>query len=97
MINNDSTFIESFQPQWCEPGAEPEWLTAMDGRGICAWTRDVGTAVWLAREDTIDPGGHVQRGPTLIRFNPEASDIGFTPAAARGWAAELVAAAELAE
>jgi hypothetical protein len=31
MINNDSTFIESFQPQWCEPGAEPEWLTAMDG------------------------------------------------------------------
>jgi hypothetical protein len=39
----------------------------------------------------------VQRGPTLIRFNPEASDIGFTPAAARGWAAELVAAAELAE
>jgi hypothetical protein len=96
MTNNESTFIESFLPPWCKRGAEPEWLTAIDGAPICAWTRDVGTAVWLAREDTIDPGGQVQRGATLIRFSPDAADIGLTPAAAQSWAAELLAA-ELAE
>ncbi|MGA7055637.1 MAG: hypothetical protein WBZ37_31120 [Mycobacterium sp.] len=69
----------------------------MDGGDICAWTRDVGTAVWLAREDTIDHGGQVQRSPTLIRFNPESGDIGLTPAAAQDRAAELLAAAELAD
>lgn len=97
MTCNESTFIESFLPPWCEPGTQPEWLTDPDGGGICAWTRDVGSDVWLAREDTIDPGGQVRRGKTLIRFNPGAGDSGLTPAAAQGWAAELVAAAELAD
>lgn len=97
MTCNEITFIESFLPPWCEPGSKPEWLTTRDGGGICVWTRDVGTAVWLAREDTIDHGGQVRRGPTLVRFNPEAGDAAPTPVAARGWAAELVAAAELAD
>jgi hypothetical protein len=51
MANNESNFIDNMMPPWCEPGTRPEWPTAGDGGGVCAWARGIGPTVWVALED----------------------------------------------
>jgi hypothetical protein len=57
MANDESNFIDNMMPPWCEPGTRPEWLTAGDGGGVCAWARGIGPTVWVALEDTVERGG----------------------------------------
>ena len=81
-------------PPWCEHGTRPDCsLLSESGGGIYAWVRIVSAAVWIAREDRIDDGRMLPGKATIHVDHQDPLDT----VAARRLAAELLAAAELAD
>jgi hypothetical protein len=94
MTTDPDTFdIGPTPPPWTLPGAQPTWDSLTEGGAtVLSWTRDIGDQVWIAADTMIEDGRWV-RGPTLIRFHPDAAGIGMDAAGARRLAGELLAAA----
>ena len=84
------------RPPWCNPGAAPEWTILGDDSLIVSWERIMSEAVWVSREDAVEDG-RVVPGVTRIHVEIREGIEGIDPASARRLAAELLAAADLAE
>jgi hypothetical protein len=81
-------------PWWCEHGTRPDCsLLSEGGGGIYGWERIVSAAVRIAREDRIEDG-RMLPGEATIRVDHQGP---LDTVAARRLAAELLAAAELAD
>ncbi len=89
-MTTDNTALPT-PPAWALPDTGPEWdsLTP-DGGPLAGGTRDVGTDVWIACDDTIEDG-HWARSPAAIHYSEEPGQgQGIDAAAARRLAAELL-------
>ncbi len=86
-MTTDNTAALPAPPAWALPDTGPEWDSLTAGGGpLASWTRDVGTDVWIAAEDTIEDGRWV-RSRSAIHFCETPRD-GLDPTQARRLAAQ---------